>query len=48
MHAHRDVVPEPGRPDAWSLRRHRARAAEAGIAFHFGRAFMVALACAKP
>jgi hypothetical protein len=44
MDAHRDVLPEPGRPDTWRLPRNRARAGEVGIAFQFGRAFAVTLA----
>ena len=44
MNAHRDVLPEPGRTDTWRLPRNRARADEAGIAFHFGRAFAISLA----
>jgi hypothetical protein len=44
MHAHRDVLPEPGRPDTWRLPRNRARANEAGIAFQFGRVYAVTLA----
>lgn len=44
MNAHRDVLPEPGRIDAWRLPRSRARAEEAGIAFWFGRAFAITLA----
>jgi hypothetical protein len=44
MNAHRDVLPEPGRIDAWRLPRNRDRADEAGIAFQFGRAFAITLA----
>lgn len=44
MNAHRDVLPEPGRTDTWRLPRNRARADEAGVAFHFGRVFAITLA----